>query len=540
MIHDMSEERKAAKPVQSASHTLKCCLMAAGLVAAGATVASAGTTVVTSSEVTPATSPFDGPPCDNTPAGGTIFPNSYVEPWVDVNPTNPSNIVAYTQTDRWSNGGSHGLLAGVSMDGGNTWAHVAVPGTSKCTGGTFDRASDPWLSFGPTGTLYQVSLSFDQVTPPGAPGGFGPSALLVSKSVDGGMTWGPLVTVIEDTDPRILNDKESITADPLRPNNVYVVWDRLEVPFGTVINPENVIGLGFHSPFFFSRSTDGGNTFSPPNEIFDPGANEQTIGNRLLVLPSGTLVEFFNEILNIKASDGGRGFNLALLRSTDQGTTWLPHDAPIFAAKIQSIPITTPNSGHAVRTGDILFDVAVHPINGTLYAVWQDARFSGVDAIAFSQSTDGGFTWSAPIKINQTPTTVSLARQQAFNPAVAVNDSGTVLVTYYDFRNDVPPGPAELTDYFSVFCSGNCSSPGNWLPGNEARLTTASFDITKAPIARGFFLGDYDGLVADSTGMFLSVFAKPDAPLTGSPNPAAIFFRKVDPPSTASSAVSQK
>jgi len=44
-----------------------------------------------------------------------------------------------------------------------------------------------------------------------------------------------------------------------------------------------------------------------------------------------------------------------------------------------------------------IFDVAVYPDNGTLYAVWQDTRFTDVDAIAFSMFTDGGFTWSTPI-----------------------------------------------------------------------------------------------------------------------------------------------
>lgn len=529
MIAKTKTEPSVTKPARCGSFAFKCCLMAAGLAAVGATSAWAGAALGPLTEVTPPISPFVSPPCDNTSAGGTLFPNSYVEPWVDVNPTDRMNIVAYTQTDRWSNGGSHDLLAVVSTNGGTTWTPVKIAGLSKCFGGTTQRASDPWLSFGPTGTLYQVSLSFNQTTPPGAPGGFGTSELLVSVSTDKGMTWSSPVTVIQDTDPTILNDKESITADPFRPNNVYVVWDRLKVPSGTVINPENVIGLGFKSPFFFSRSTDAGATFSPPQLIFDPGANSQTIGNQLVVLPDGTLVDFFNEILNFNNSDGGRGFNLALLRSTDEGTTWLPHGPPIFAAKILSIPITTPISGQPVRTGNILFDVAVNRSNGTLYAVWQDARFTGVDAIAFAQSTDGGLTWSAPIKVNQTPTNVSLAQQQAFNPSVAVNWFGTLLVTYYDFRN--ASGSVDLTDYFAVSCatsSKDCTNPGNWV-GNESKLTATSFDISKAPIARGFFLGDYDGLAADNSGTFLPVFAQPDPPTTGATNPAALFFRSVTP-----------
>jgi hypothetical protein len=34
----------------------------------------------------------------------------------------------------------------------------------------------------------------------------------------------------------------------------------------------------------------------------------------------------------------------------------------------------------------------------------------------------------------------------------------------------------------------NCSKPGNW--GNELRVTTSSFNILNAPVARGHFLGD--------------------------------------------------
>ena len=51
-------------------------------------------------------------------------------------------------------------------------------------------------------------------------------------------------------------------------------------------------------------------------------------------------------------------------------------------------------------------------------------------------STDGGFTWSTPIQVNQTPNTVPPIDRQAWNPTVAVAADGTVAVTYYDFRNN--------------------------------------------------------------------------------------------------------
>jgi len=62
-------------------------------------------------------SPFT-PGCNGAAQTGTPYLNSEVEPQVDVNPTNPLNIVGAWQQDRWSNGGANSLVAGVSHDGG--------------------------------------------------------------------------------------------------------------------------------------------------------------------------------------------------------------------------------------------------------------------------------------------------------------------------------------------------------------------------------------------------------------------------------------
>src|SRR6185295_18520187 len=62
----------------------------------------------------PGPSPFAGCTADVTAGNtGTNYPNSEIEPWVAVNPTDPDNIVAGWQQDRWDNGGSRGLVAGV-------------------------------------------------------------------------------------------------------------------------------------------------------------------------------------------------------------------------------------------------------------------------------------------------------------------------------------------------------------------------------------------------------------------------------------------
>lgn len=241
---------------------------------------------------------------------GVNFPDSTVEPWVDINPTDPFNIVATWQQDRWSNGGSRGLVAGVSTDGGLTWTSIVIPKITACSGNPdFLRASDPWVSFAPNGDLYHASLSIT-VRPDGLTA---PSALLVNKSVDGGLTWSSPITVIRDDKPTVLNDKESITADPADENLVYLVWDRLESPNEHASPIAFEHALGFRGPTWFSRTTDGGATWEPARQIFDPGEVNQTIGNQIVVLPNGHLVDVFNLIFNRKNAHKVRGFNVALV-----------------------------------------------------------------------------------------------------------------------------------------------------------------------------------------------------------------------------------
>jgi hypothetical protein len=151
------------------------------------------------------------------------------------------------------------------------------------------------------------------------------------------------------------------------------------------------------------------------------------------------------------------------------------------------------------------------------------------DSIAFSMSSDGGLTWSRPIKINQTPTNVPALDQQAFNPTVAVAADGTVAVTYYDFRNNTP-APGALTDYWLASGHPSATKPTKW---NEVRLTDTSFDLEQAATRfnGAFFLGDYDGLAAAGND-FVAVWGMPDAT-----KPENIYFRRAISPSSLAPAL---
>jgi len=406
-----------------------------------------------------AASPF-APGCDGVAATGTLFENAEVEPMVAVDPTNPSNLIGVWQQDRWSNGGSRGLLTGYSSDGGRTWARAAAP-LSRCAGGNaanagdYERASDPWVSFAPDGTAYQISLSFSGAeSQPGSS-----SAILVSRSSDRGRTWSVPVTLIVDGSAAF-NDKESITADPTNARFVYATWDRL---------------AGDRGPTWFARTTDAGATWEPARAIFDPGANNQTLNNQIIVLPGGTLVDFFTRFTPDPA--------LAIIRSTDNGVTW---SAPIVIAQAQALGVRDPENRTDVRDSATLGSIAVSR-QGMLVTVWQDARFSGGvrDGIALSRSTDGGLTWSAPVRVNREPNV------PAFSPTVTVRDDGTIGVTYFDFRNNTADPTTLPTDLWLA----QSVDGATWRESHVA----GPFDLSLAPNAEGLFLGDYHALTSIGT-----------------------------------------
>ena len=442
-------------------------------------------------------SPFLNSPASNGSEVGVVnSDNAETEPQVAVDPTNPRHLAG-----AWIQDYKRGIVAGVSFNGGNTWQDVVIPGTSISSGGTtFLRNGDPWVSFAANGDLY-VSLAGGNPT-------LGLGAVLVSKSSDGGLTWGAPSTIILDDFSKFREDKPSITADPTNPKLVYLVWSRLHVSTNELDT-------------MFSETTNGGQTWSQAQKIFSAGGSSTAEDNQVEVLPNGTLVDFFTVTKNTNSRSVT---TIDLLTSPDQGQTW--SNQPIQVATIVpsagsiSLDLPNPNGGTAVRAPYWLPEFAVDPNSGNLYAVWQDARFSNLqyDSIAFSMSRDGGTTWSAPLAINQTPTTIPTLDQQAFVPSVAVAANGTVAVTYYDFRFN-SGGPALLTDYWLVqgAAGTDLTNPANW--GHEERITSTSFEMTQAMQWNGYFVGDYEGLVA-SGNSFGAFFSMPQGT-----DPGNIYFR---------------
>ena len=452
---------------------------AAAPVRAQAAAALAGTThprggplpalaVATAQTVASGATPFAAG-CDGVAASGTLYIGAEVEPSFAIDPLDPTIMVGLWQQDRWSNGGSRGLVAGSSRDGGKSWQRSFPPfsrcgGGSIVNGGNYERASDAWLSYAPNGVLHAMSLSISGSV----------SAMLVSRSFDHGRTWTNAVPLIVDG-AGIFNDKNAITADPADANFVYAVWDRL--------NNSNSTG-----PTYFSRSTDGGASWEAARPIYNPGINQQTIGNQIVVLPSGVLLDVADWI------DASQNAHVVVLRSLDRGVSWT---GPIVAADLLSTGTRSPDNGATVRDGSIIPEAAVAP-NGDVYVVWQDARFgtAGVDSIAISRSSDGGLTWTAPARVNPDPNIA------AFTPSVHVNRDGVVGVMYADFRSNTASA-ALSTD---VWLARSSNGGANW---SELRVNEP-YDLSIAPVANGLFVGDYQGLLS-ANGRFMPFYVRANA-----------------------------
>jgi hypothetical protein len=238
-----------------------------------------------------------------------------------------------------------------------------------------------------------------------------------------------------------------------------------------------------------------------------------------VVEPDGTLIDTFSEGSNLngdgndwreqtsgakkKAPAAVEPSRQQVIRSTDGGASW---SAPITVAAFTPSSPVDPLGHKRLRTADVVPSFAVDSRNGFLYATWQEAGITNSgSAVVLSSSTDGGLTWSTPIKVSKTPDSAPQGSGQAFTPMVDVSSTGAVAVTYYDFRN-FSGGPGAATDYWAVTCKGGpacANDPAKW---NEQHVG-GSFDVTLAAVtgARGYFLGDYMGLSHDGP-VFVSNF----------------------------------
>ena len=415
-----------------------------------------------------------------SPDFASAYDHAEVEPQVAVDPTDPREITGVAQQDRWPDGGARGLTSWMSGDGGSSWAKLPDVGWSACQGGPgrFGRVTDPWVSYDAGGNLYFIGQPIDSAA-------LGVSA--ISVTTWDGQSWRDPQILIEDQGDRgISNDKVSITGDPTRAGYAYATWLRYTHPAGER-QSENALGsIANRGQPMISRTTDGGESWSTPKPMRE--SNTYFQGNQIAVGPDGTL---YNVAANLftGAVAGGPVTYMAVMRSRDAGLHW---SGPTKIAPIRTAQLFVPDDGFPIRAGDYLPDIAIDPTNGDLYVVWSDGLGTTINRVVMAKSTDGGRHWSGPTVVATGGPSV-----QSYNHAVDVTSNGTVVLTYYDDRNNDPDDGVATTD---VWLRHSHDGGETWATEQHLHGPFDHYSAPKSYFApgdpRGLFLGDYVGLEA--------------------------------------------
>ena len=300
--------------------------------------------MVPSAPITPSfvlSSPLDG----NTVTAPAITVNQDTagapqnETAIAVDPNNPNRVVAAANdyvTRTWAcdvNGTPCSALGDgysgtyYSNDGGQTWAGVSsdpqnlgtlIPGVTRLAGGQYDAGGDPALAFDSQGNVFYAGLGFNRTSPE--------NTVTVNKGTfdgSGQLTWGMPTFINQTKAPSTLNDKEWIAADwhvssPYR-DRVYVSWTRF------IFNASQ--GFYVQSPIFFAYSTDGGQTFSDPQNISKNVLYDQ--GSRPIVGYDGTVYVIFEGATRLATLD-----STYIVKSTDGGASF---SKPVKVAELQDV-----------------------------------------------------------------------------------------------------------------------------------------------------------------------------------------------------------
>jgi hypothetical protein len=375
-----------------------------------------------------------------------------------------STIVATFQQGRFDQGGGSSDNGwATSLDGGVTWQHGSLPGLTKIEGtGPYDRVSDPAVAFDAAHGVWMIA-SLPILT-----SGAAHTAMAVSRSVDGGLTWQKPVNVTPDVEN---SDKTWIACD----NNAtspffghcYAEWD------------DNFAG----DVIFLSTSTDGGLSWGPAKQ---PAGGPIGLGGMPLAKPNGTVV--------VPGADAFLSSFIAY-GSRDGGNSWSS------AATIAN-PIT-----HAIAGGlrDLNLPSAAMDAAGRTFVVWHDCRFRtncSSNDIVVSVSSNGR-TWSPPRRIPIDPVGSTVDH---FLPAIDIEPgtSGTTAhigVTYYFYPR------ANCTISTCRLMEGFISSSDGGKTWTAPTTLAGPMSLTWLPnTSQGLMVGDYQSL-SFVNGAFQPVFA---------------------------------
>jgi hypothetical protein len=332
---------------------------------------------------------------------------------IAVNPTNPNNVVIFTNIAE----GVNGMFLATSFDGGKTWStHIVGTGTDAFG----DTCCDPSLSFDNYGNLFATWLyNTGSVVP-------------IGLSTDGGLTFSLIAQIAE---PASLLTTKSSRAE----RGLFRFVDQ-----PTITTGHNEVWLVFNAggPIFATGASVTGRgqvgSFFAGEVV--PGTNNCTYGD-VAIGPQG-------QVMNVcSLTETGEGGGKVFTNVDPDGLGPAPFGSRVLVAQthVGGFNHIPPQQGRSVDAeSGLAWDRTGGPHNGRVYCLYtvEQPNNSNDTDIFVSYSDDNGATWTTGVRVNDDHTVNS-----QFNPKISLDQTtGNIAVTWYDSRNDLGQGGPGDTD----------------------------------------------------------------------------------------------
>jgi hypothetical protein len=384
---------------------------------------------------------------------------------IAVNPTNPNNIVVFTNVGHREAGIPDGMFLGVSFDGGVTWA-TSIVGDGDSLG---SACCDPSLSFDEYGNLFMTYLYQTE------------NLLPVALSTDGGLSFNVIANIsgigkrngkfaAEGEDRGLFRyvDQPTIIAAE---GSVWIVVN-VGGPDGAW--GARVTGLGKVGPFSAGQVA--------------PQTDNCTYGD-ISIGPSGQVMV----ACNLTSTGQGGGKIFVNVDPDGLGPAGFGHRIFVTQTHVGGFDFIAPQPDRSVDAeAGLAWDRTGGPHDGRVYLVYTREHLNESDNtdIYVRYSDDDGTTWTGPVRVNDDDTVNS-----QFMPKISLDPTtGQIAVTFHDSREDLGTGGAGDTDgipnddaqYWGAFSAdGTIFTPNLQISAG----TSNSHDSLN-----GIDYGDYSGL----------------------------------------------
>jgi hypothetical protein len=381
------------------------------------------------------------PPGSRVPLAGTCGPGpfnaNHSESWLAVEP-GTENLVGASKFffDRYSTFymfylGAYQILGGTPSGTNQVQGYDCVSTGTQAMPPSWTDTTDPNVDFDTKGRVYQTVLAFNafwdasKLHPDGE--------IDLSYSDDLGRTWvkgngGKALEPPNNASAKQfghVEDKQWVAVNHIPGNrfqdHVYAAW--------AVFN-------GSATKVRLAVSRDRGQTFAKAITISPP--SEVTAAVTYVYPGIDAVGDLYVSVVSFPPNGGTSIIYVA--RSTDDGRSFSPF---VAVTPVTSIPTSgLPNT--RFRDGITESFAASPTFAGHLYLTYEDwDTANGQMDVKFTQSTDGGQHWSAPVAVNDNVDAPGVPTDQ-FQPSVAAGPDGAVAVAFYDRRQACPSDASVL------------------------------------------------------------------------------------------------